>query len=355
MFIAQQSSAEVISAERIESSQVDQFVAEHPDGMLYYGQKYRQLLEKVAGGTAAYQVVIENGEITGLLPAFYLDGPLGRVWNSLPWFGSHGGPLCTTEVAKNALINWWNAEISKNGVAAGTIISNPFTPLNGKLINHHFTDVRTGQFTPLPHAESEDLDSALMDLLHSKTRNMIRKAGRQNIKVRIQNDAFDFVEKIHQENMTVIGGTAKSRAYFDTIRNDFTPGKAYNIYVASLNDEDIAAILILYQNNVVEYFTPVVKAEFRSVQPISLLIFTAMLDASGDGFRLWNWGGTWKSQEGVHRFKKRWGTTDQDYHYFTKVNNPNIFTRTTNQLLEMYPNFYVVPFGVLNSGGNDEK
>jgi lipid II:glycine glycyltransferase (peptidoglycan interpeptide bridge formation enzyme) len=106
----------------------------------------------------------------------------------------------------------------------------------------------------------------------------------------------------------------------------------------------VAALLLFYLNKVVEYFTPVVDVQYRTLQPLSLLIHHAMLDAISRGCRWWNWGGTWAEQEGVYRFKKRWGTNDYPYKYFTSVYDPTVLSLPPRQLLHEYPYFYVFPF-----------
>ena len=77
---------------------------------------------------------------------------------------------------------------------------------------------------------------------------------------------------------------------------------------------------MLYYNKTVEYFTPVVKVEYKNTQVLSKIIFEAMIEASSKGFKTWNWGGTWFSQNSVHRFKKRWSTYELTYSYLTSIN-----------------------------------
>ena len=111
----------------------------------------------------------------------------------------------------------------------------------------------------------------------------------------------------------------------------------------------IAAILVFFFNRTVEYYTPVVRKEYRDTQAISAVIFRAMCDASVQGYAWWNWGGTWLSQEGVYRFKSRWGTKDMPYRYFTSVHNPEILKVSPAELLAWYPSFFTVPFSVLTA------
>ena len=74
-----------------------------------------------------------------------------------------------------------------------------------------------------------------------------------------------------------------------------------------------------------------------------------MKQAVHDGLRLWNWGGTWKTQKGVYDFKKKWGAGDYPYYYFTKILNEDLLGGTPEELLQDYPGFYVVNFERLNN------
>lgn len=191
-----------------------------------------------------------------------------------------------------------------------------------------------------------------MESFHYKTRNMVRKAVKSVAHIEINNDAFSFLRETHNENMASIGGKAKSDKFFDFIKKHFKADSDYKIYIAKNADGVMmSALLLFYFNRTVEYFTPVIKHEFRDLQPLSALIYRSMSDACKAGYKYWNWGGTWKSQEGVYRFKSRWNTSDHPYYYYNKINNPEIYNCSPAQLLTDYPDFYVIPFNKLKSAG----
>ena len=102
-------------------------------------------------------------------------------------------------------------------------------------------------------------------------------------------------------------------------------------------------------NSTIEYFTPCTLNNYRNYQASALLIFEAMKYAIDKNFKNWNWGGTWESQKGVYDFKKKWGSIDLNYYYFTKVYNPEILNQTSDKLLELYPNFYITSFSNLKN------
>jgi hypothetical protein len=73
-----------------------------------------------------------------------------------------------------------------------------------------------------------------------------------------------------------------------------------------------------------------------------------MAEAAMRGFTTWNWGGTWESQEGVFKFKKKWGSHSKIYRYFTQLNAEGLLERKASDLLADFPNFYLLPFSKLH-------
>ena len=178
---------------------------------------------------------------------------------------------------------------------------------------------------------------------------MIRKAEKSGLtyEKEFTPETLKFLEKTHQINMKAVKGTAKPKAFFEKLAEVFEYKKDFELYVARYKGEPVAALLLFYYNDIVEYFTPVVVEEYRSLQPLSLLIFHAMCDSAKSGSRWWNWGGTWHSQDGVYRFKKRWGTEDKPYYYHITVNDPQILNCSKEELLSSFQYFYVAPFTAL--------
>ena len=103
-------------------------------------------------------------------------------------------------------------------------------------------------------------------------------------------------------------------------------------------------LLVLYYNKTVEYFTPAIVEENRTDQPLPMIIYQAMCDAVKKGFKYWNWGGTWLTQDGVYAFKKKWGSVDLPYYYYTYIFNKDILQLNKDEVLKNYENYFVYPF-----------
>jgi hypothetical protein len=320
----------------------EEFVHKFEGGLFFYSLKYKKFLEELLECESSYSVVLENDKILAIYPMMFKKGRLGIIYNSLPFYGSHGGILSVSDQATSLLIEKANKISTLSDTAASMYVSNLFdTSANNNFI-FDVEDTRIGQITPIQF--NENSEKKLMDIFHTKTRNMIRKAQKSDIEVFVDNNAFEFLETTHKENMEAIGGKQKSASFFNLIKKHFEAGIDYDIYVAKKDGIYISAMLVFYYNYVVEYFTPVVKVEYRTFQPLSLLIFKAMTDNASKNFKWWNWGGTWLTQCSVYRFKSRFGAIDKEYNYFIKVNNNDIYSSTKEELLSEYDGFYSIPF-----------
>ncbi len=334
-----------------DSEAYDAFLLGDPSTLVYQTSSYMGLLENLLGATNATLLARDDeGQLKGALPLMRKEGPFGAVLNSLPFYGSNGALIARNTFAADALRAQFMRVAQQEDVAAWTVVENPLDPSGFVPFEAAMEEARIGQFTPLP--QEGNIPDALMTAFHGKTRNMVRKTEKLGIEVRTDPTAFDFLARTHTDNMAEIGGQAKSHRFFDLVPSYFNAGRDYQIYVASLDGVDIAALLVLFWNKTVEYYTPVVVKAHRSSQPLSALIFQAMCDAAERGYVWWNWGGTWHSQAGVYQFKSRWGTRDIDYRYKIQVNNTRLLDATPHQLLEGYPGFYTAPFSKLRPASN---
>lgn len=324
------------------STQYEDFLNSSSASLLYYSLKYKMFLEELLNCKSRYLLALEKDKITGILPLMEKNGAFGKVINSLPFYGSNGGALSNDLSVSTALYKSLDNIVADENISAATVVTHPLLQPEENPIECDFIDERIGQWTPLNIADIES-----MEIFDASTRRNVRKAVKSNIRITIDNSAWLFLEETHIENMKAIGGNAKGHDFFTMAQKHFKAGKDYNIYVAELDGKPVAAILLFYYNKTVEYFTPVTIDSARNLQPTALIIQTAMLDAAQEDFIWWNWGGTWKSQDGVYRFKKKWAAIDFPYKYFTKLNYQDILEQSAETLLKEYPDFFVIPFGVL--------
>jgi Acetyltransferase (GNAT) domain len=323
----------------------DAFLLECDGGLIYYSSRYRDLLLDELGCEAEYLVAREGGEVRGALPLMWSESAGDRVLNSLPYYGSHGAPLAKSRDAERVLIDAWAERATDSRTLAATMVTNPFRSEEPLEPVHDFTDHRIGQVTRLPPADPDEL----MSIYSKRGRRDVRRAERRGVEVQRDSDRLPDLWRLHEENMSLIGGLAKSDRFFTELPRYLEPGRAFDLWVATKDGDMIAGLLVMYFHEVAEYWTPAVEAAHRQDEPMALTVFQAMLEASRRGCRLWNWGGTWSTQDGVYNFKRKWGAQDRAYRYFVHVNDRSILAATPEEVLHRFPHFYVVPFSALRS------
>lgn len=331
--------------------------------LLYTSLVYRVFLKRIlVESEDFYFLAYESERIVGALPSFIkYSAAYGNVLNSLPFYGSNGGVIVSPEASdkeavKKALIDAYHALAIEKSVIVSTLVSNPLNPDQAfyeENTQYTLRDERIGQLSPLPRfqGDASEPQSALLSMLHGKTRNSISKAQRSDIAVRHSAATEDIqaLAALHRENIEAVGGLAKPDDVFAAVQETFAYDRDYRVYVAEKDGMIIGALLIFFHNRTAEYYTPATAASYRVYQPMSLLIYEAMQEAARRGCRYWNWGGTWLTQGGVYDFKARWGTQDMPYFYYVREYEPESRLRQLKpqDVLAAYPYFYVLPFSVL--------
>jgi CelD/BcsL family acetyltransferase involved in cellulose biosynthesis len=326
-----------------------EFVADMPGALLYHSLAYRDLLLEHLGCRDEYLLATAGGEIRGVLPLLWTDDERGRVYNSLPFYGSHGSVLARGDAEAAALIAAYDERATATDTLAATLVTNPFAPSQPPPPVHNHTDERISQVTELPSPPGEE--EALLELIEPSARRNVRKARRTGIAVSTEPAALGAVAEIHRANIEALGGLAKEPAFFAAVPRHFEPGTDFEVYVAELDGAVVGGLLVFFFNGTVEYFTPAVDHDHRSDQPLALLLIEAMAAAARRGFERWNWGGTWTTQDGVARFKRKWGARDGRYRYFVQVNDDSLLDASPDELRARFGHFYVVPFSALRPVG----
>jgi hypothetical protein len=269
----------------------------------------------------------------------------GRICNSLPYFGSHGGPVTSDPLAETALTDAWNERASDPGTLASTMVENPFLDHDFPQPIHELTDERIGMVTPLARSEGED---ALMALISPEARHNVRVAARRGVSVQLDSSAIADVCEIHLETMDALGAPAKSRSFLEAIPAHLRAGEGFDIWTARVEGEVAAALLVVRFNGVSEYFASGTRAGYRGHNPHAAVIFAALVHEARNGARIWDWGGTHLGMDGVLHFKRKWGSREGRYRYFVHLNDRSLLGASPDELVERCPGFYMVPFSALD-------
>lgn len=316
----------------------------------YHTWAYKKFLESILERSKSmYFIFKKEDRIMGCLPSFQKDTSLGACLNALPFYGSYGAPVVREDVTfeekifiKETLINAYLEYAGENCVSYN-LIDNPFDenlhdvfPLFKKKI----TDYRISQMSQLPTNGDISFDN-LTASFHHKTRNLVRKSLKIGFQLHESNNIIPLYE-LHKNNMQHIQGKEKPLHVLKNLLKNYEHKKDYDIYYAFKDGIVSACLLVFYYRQTVEYFTPAIHPLYRHEQPLLFLIYHAMQKAIQNNYSLWNWGGTWSSQEGVYHFKKRFGVIEKKYYYYHDQKfEPHILQ---SELLENFPFYYVKNF-----------
>lgn len=330
----------------------DEFLRGRDYSLINYSSKFRRFLRRLLGCEDESLVAADGGRVRGLLPLMCAaDGRGRRVYNSLPYFGTWGGVVADGAQAYGALAEGYNEIARRAGsTLASTVIANAFSPHAGAdaaALAHSHLDRRVGQYTEL--SAWEDPRAELMSRIDASARRNVNKAAREGVTVETDCAQWDALRRMHQSSMSAMGGTPKGDEFFQLVPRCFAPGEDYDLYVARRDGAVVSGLLVFYFNRTVEYFLPATDGEHQHLQPLSLILIEAMADACRRGFRRWNWGGTWPTQTGVYRFKRKWAAAERDYYYYTQLNDPAVLEMRPAEIAAAFPHFFVVPYSALKA------
>lgn len=343
-------------SDELPSIEYELWLASRREMLIYAAPMFHDFLTAAVGGERHYLLARRGGEICGALPFFqrYAEG-VGCVFNSLPWYGTHGacvGVDAGDSAARAALVAAYGECVRKAQPLSSTLILTPDESRHVSeylaALQHVVTDGRIGQVTSLPTGVSP---TELSVTLVQKTRNLVNKSLRQGFREELGDEsdaAWSFLSDVHTENLQAIGGKPKPRVHFEKLRAAI-PTQHRRLSVAWLGDEPVAALLLLAFNETIEYVTPVIRAEYRSRQPLSFLIWQGMQWAMARHYRWWNWGGTWLTQTSLLHFKSGWGARERPYTYITSATPKAVsrFRRGIAPFMEAFPYYYIYPSGAL--------
>jgi len=331
-----------------------QLILQDEQSNFYSSLLFRNMLERITSAEPRYLVAVSGDKLVGVLPAFLKrNNRYGDVLNSLPWYGSNPGITVNPfhpepRKVKFELLNAFKDLAKKEDVVTSTLIDAPFDDdldLYDDFGSSSMVDIRIGMRTILDRLGGID---ELLASFRSSVRNQIRKAAKEGVVVYRDMGmvGLSYLIDLHTRNMKAMGVPPKDANFFNALIDGPLAGRDYLVYVAKKDGESIAALLLMYFNKTISYWIPVIEEDFRVYSPMNLLIYMAMIDGFLRGYKYWDWGGTALLANGVYNFKKKWGSEERKYCYYTTVYKDigELQSLGAEVLMSEYPYFYVFPF-----------
>lgn len=339
--------------EKGEEGPYEDLVLRSREGMFYHGTKYKHALEGLLERTESHYLVVRlEGSPVGAMPVMVKESPrLGRVANSLPFWGSHGGfvldPGLKPSVRKSVVeaLAKGHQSLLADDFLSSTVISSSYDPDKGRYeeVGWHPTDSRVGQVLEFGRLGEDPAAT-----FKKSARNAVGRARRAGLETGwgSGSDLATALAEGHERGILRLHGKPRPRSFFASLGEFFEADQDYRIYYARSGSEYAALLLVFYYKQTIEYFVPVISEEFRSLSPMNLLVEEVVKDGIKRGSTSLNFGGTRKNMDGVYRFKESFGAQERPYHYYNMLPRGMAAFKGLSEedIAEEFEWFYVVPF-----------
>lgn len=144
--------------------------------------------------------------------------------------------------------------------------------------------------------------------LTSKNRNMIRKAEKSGVEIKMSRDMsiYDAFRDIYNGTMDKDNADDYyyfNREFYESVCHDFKDNA--RIFYATLDDKIIAASIMIYANGRMNYHLSGSLREYANLAPTNLLLYKAALWGMEQGYKtLYMGGGVGSGEDSLFKFKK---------------------------------------------------
>jgi FemAB-related protein (PEP-CTERM system-associated) len=292
----------------------DAYVDAHPRGSLYHRWAWRTVAERAYRLRTPFLVARERagGPISGLLPLFVVDSPLGRYVTSC-MFGGYGAILADSEGARLAL------------VGEACRVTREVRARNLKLKALHeadcppgFTRFDLGAVATLSLEGGED---ELWKRVRGKARNAVRKAQKSDMELRVGprelGPFYDVLAGNYHRKGTPIYGFAVMKELHAAL------GPSAEAVTLWKDGRVVCGALVLYDKSTVYVPFCSSRADAFHLNPNNLIYWEIMRRACARGMTTLDFGRS-PLGSGSMAFKLHWGagTTPQPYFVHTAHGEP---------------------------------
>jgi hypothetical protein len=274
---------------------------------IYYLSGYVKAFQIHGDGTP-YLFYYEDSDIRAIYVFIKRSTDISGVFDSITPYG-YGGFLVEPNsgyvVTSAQMQCLWNAYIAKMNEL--NIVDN-FVRYHPVLKNAESmrmcSDVIDLGKTIAMDLSSEDI---IWTNIHSKNRNMIRKAEKNGIVIKHGQGMELFDEFIKIYNATMDKDKADDyyyfkRTFYESIHNDLRDN--YEMFWAEYEGKIIAMSIMLFANNQMHYHLSGSLAEYRNLAPTNLLLYKAAQWGCERGYKTFHLGGgVGSGEDNLYKFK----------------------------------------------------
>jgi serine/alanine adding enzyme len=286
-----------------ESEEWDRFARAQAGFTHFHLHGWKSVIGKSFGHECLYLVSRSgSGSINGVLPLVRVKSALfGHYLVSLP-FLNYGGPL-GTEAAIQALSDEAVARSEASGVKLLELRSRVPLPI-GLPVSHRKITV----LLDLPSSADQ-----LMQLIPSKVRSQVRRPQKEGVTVQFGPDQVKPFFAVFSRHMRDLGTPTLPLAFFQQVAATFPESSWFGC--AYLGGRPVACGAGFVWGREYEMTWASSLSEYNRIAPNMLLYYAFMEQAIEKGLTRFNFGRC-TPDGGTHRFKRQWGSRDEQLHWY---------------------------------------
>lgn len=281
----------------------DELVRSFADYDVYYLSGYVNAFRIHGDGEPYLFYYTENG-LRGIYVYMKRKTAIDGIYDSITPYG-YGGFLLEGDLSEGNIKTLWNAYERK--MIEESIVDN-FVRYHPVLSNAVPMKI-CSEVIDLGKTVAMDLSSedVIWKNIHSKNRNMIRKAEKNGIVIKHGKglELFDYFIKIY--NTTMDKDNAESYYYFEpefykSIHEDLNDN--YEMFWAEYDGKIISMSIMIFANGRLNYHLSGSDFEYRNLAPSNLLLYKAALWGSEQGMKTFHLGGgVGSGEDNLFKFK----------------------------------------------------
>lgn len=285
------------------SDEWDTIVSTFSNHDIYYLSGYTKAFQIHGDGDPMLLFYEENGS-RAIYVYMRRSTAIEGIYDSITPYG-YGGVLFEGDTSESNLQAFWKAyleEMAKEHIVDNFVRYHPVLKNAGPMKS-------ISNVTDLGKTIAMDLTSpeVIWENIHSKNRNMIRKAEKNGIVIEHGKEMDLFDKFIEIYNATMDKDHAEEyyyfkRPFYESIHNDLRNN--YEMFYAKLDEKIIAMSIMIYANGRLNYHLSGSDIEYRNLAPSNLLLYKAALWGCEQGFKTFHLGGgVGSGEDNLYKFK----------------------------------------------------
>jgi hypothetical protein len=285
------------------STEWDDTVKTFADYDIYYLSGYVKAFH-IHGDGDPYLLYYEGEDLRAIYAYMLRPTAIAGVFDTISPYG-YGGVLFEGDTCEAKLNAFWQEYLdtmAKENVVDNFVRYHPVLK-NAVLIKPISNVMDLGKTIAMDLASPE----LIWENIHSKNRNMIRKAEKNGIVIEHGQGMELFDKFIEIYNATMDKDHADEyyyfkRPFYESIHNDLRDN--YEMFYAKLGEKIVAMSIMIFANGRLNYHLSGSDIEYRNLAPSNLLLYKAALWGCEHGMKTFHLGGgVGSGEDGLYKFK----------------------------------------------------